>query len=120
MKIVLQQIPKKRKRKKPPEQQRKKFKLIRRCARARARVCVCVCVCVRACCVCVASVIVKCPVLPPCVVEGRSEIFIIIIIVFVRWFLVFVSLDIIFFGTLLIFVSFLNEFLTNFLPVSLI
>ena len=31
--------------------------------------CVCVCVCV---CVSVVSDIVKCPVLPPCVVDGRS------------------------------------------------
>ena len=30
----------------------------------------CVCVCV---CVCVVSVIVKRPVLPPCVVDGRSR-----------------------------------------------
>ena len=37
-------------------------------------VCVCVCVCVRACvCVCVVSVIVKRPVLPACVVDGRSR-----------------------------------------------
>ena len=32
--------------------------------------CVCVSVCVRAC---VVSVIVKCPVLPPCVLDGRSR-----------------------------------------------
>ena len=31
---------------------------------------VCVCVCV---CVCVVSVIVKRPMLPPCVVDGRSR-----------------------------------------------
>ena len=42
------------------------------------RVCVCVCVCVFACvcvcvCVCVVSVIVKRPVLPPSVVDGRSR-----------------------------------------------
>ena len=50
------------------------------CVRARARVCVCVRVCVRvrACvcvcvCVCVASIIVKRPVLPPGVVDGRSR-----------------------------------------------
>ena len=41
-------------------------------------VCVCVCVCVRAraracVCVCVVSVIVKRPVLPPSVVDGRSR-----------------------------------------------
>ena len=38
--------------------------------------CVCVCVCVYVCvcmCVCVVSVIVKRPVLPPCVVDGRSR-----------------------------------------------
>ena len=40
--------------------------------------CVCVCACVRACmracvCVCVISVIVKRPVLPPSVVDGRSR-----------------------------------------------
>ena len=42
--------------------------------------CVCVCVCVRArarACVsaslCVCCVIVKCPVLPPCAVDGRSK-----------------------------------------------
>ena len=34
--------------------------------------CVCVCVRVRVC-VCVVSVIVKRPVLPPCVVDGRSR-----------------------------------------------
>ena len=34
------------------------------------RVCVCVCVCV---CLCVISVTVKCPVLPPCVLDGRSR-----------------------------------------------
>ena len=33
-------------------------------------VCVCVCVCV---CMCVVSVIVKCPVLPLCVVDERSR-----------------------------------------------
>ena len=35
-----------------------------------AHITVCVCVCV---CVCVISVIVKRPVLPPCVVDGRSR-----------------------------------------------
>ena len=40
------------------------------CARARVRACVHVCVCV---CVCVVSVIVKRPVLPPSVVDGRSR-----------------------------------------------
>ena len=42
------------------------------CARVCAcvRACACVCVCV---CVCVVSVIVKRPVLPPCVVDGRSR-----------------------------------------------
>ena len=35
--------------------------------------CVCVCVCVWCVCVCVVSVIVKRPVLPPCVVDGRSR-----------------------------------------------
>ena len=44
------------------------------CERARLRACVrtyvCVCVCV---CVCVVSVIVKRPVLPPSVVDGRSR-----------------------------------------------
>ena len=36
--------------------------------------CVCVCVCVCECeCVCVVSVIVKRPVLPPSVVDGRSR-----------------------------------------------
>ena len=42
----------------------------------RCCVCVCVCACVRACvraCVCVVSEIVKRPVLPPCVVDGRSR-----------------------------------------------
>ena len=41
------------------------------CVRVRA----CVCVCVRAChvCVCVVSVIVKRPVLPPSVADGRSR-----------------------------------------------
>ena len=54
------------------------------CVRMCADVCVCVCVCVRACmcvcacvracvCVCVVSVIVKRPVLPPNVVDGRSR-----------------------------------------------
>ena len=39
-------------------------------------ICVCVCACVYVCvcvCVCVVSVIVKLPVLPPCVVDGRSR-----------------------------------------------
>ena len=37
-------------------------------------VCVCVRACVRACvCVCVVSVIVKRPVLPPCVADRRSR-----------------------------------------------
>ena len=42
------------------------------CVRVRAcvRACVCVCVCA---CVCVVSVIVKRPVLPPSVVDGRSR-----------------------------------------------
>ena len=40
------------------------------CAHARVRACVHVCVCV---CVCVVSVIVKRPVLPPSVVDGRSR-----------------------------------------------
>ena len=40
------------------------------CVRARARACVRVCVCA---CVCVVSVIVKRPVLPPSVVDGRSR-----------------------------------------------
>ena len=35
-------------------------------------VCVCVCVCVYVC-LSVISVTVKCPVLPPCVVDGRSR-----------------------------------------------
>ena len=52
------------------------------CVRVCQCVCVCVCVCVRACvracvcvsvCVCVVSVIVKRPVLPPRVVDGRSR-----------------------------------------------
>ena len=52
------------------------------CARVRARMraCVCMCVCAYACmcvcvhaCVCVVSVIVKRPVLPPSVVDGRSR-----------------------------------------------
>ena len=52
------------------------------CVRACVYVCVRVCVCVRACvrvcvcvcvCVCVVSVIVKRPVLPPSVVDGRSR-----------------------------------------------
>ena len=38
--------------------------------RACVRACVCVCMCV---CVCVVSVIVKRPVLPPSVVDGRSK-----------------------------------------------
>ena len=38
--------------------------------RACVRACVCVCVCV---CLCVVSVIVKRPVLPPSVVDGRSR-----------------------------------------------
>ena len=37
------------------------------------RACVCVCVCARRACACVVSVIVKCPVLPPSVVDGRSR-----------------------------------------------
>ena len=51
---------------------------VRSCERVCMRVCVCVRArlraCVRACvCVCVVSVIVKRPVLPPSVVEGRSR-----------------------------------------------
>ena len=51
---------------------------VRKRVRARVHACVCVrayvCVCVRAyVCVCVVSVIVKRPVLPPSVVDGRSR-----------------------------------------------
>ena len=41
------------------------------------RECACVCACVGVCvcvCVCVVSVIVKHPVLPPCAVDGRSDL----------------------------------------------
>ena len=45
---------------------------VRACVHARVCVCMCVRACVRAC-VCVVSVIVKRPVLPPSVVDGRSR-----------------------------------------------